>query len=239
MFPQSYFHSNQLLLNETACIIDPTTRAVLAVLLKKIVPESILVLIEKVTAIHREAVERKAKVEDIRGNCLSTKFGSYVERGGSGATWTVKERDYCPNFLQDIDIVGSWVNKVFKHMCPEIESRVARFPKYMQLWEATSLLFWNASNIQHRHIDIRDFMYSMVLPFGHYKNSYIELYYLNTLLQVKRGDMYLLNARKVYHNIVEPDSSRQSLIFVNHACVLDRNSPEEDANFYDSVYKNE
>jgi hypothetical protein len=51
--------------------------------------------------------------------------------------------------------------------------------------------------------------------------------------------MYLLNARKVYHNIVELDPSRQLLIFVNHACVLDQNSPEEDTNFYDSVYKNE
>jgi hypothetical protein len=110
-------------------------------LLKKIVSESILVLIEKVTAIHRETVERKAKVEDMRGNCLSTKFGSYVEHGGSGATWTVKERDYYPNFLQDIDTIGSWINKVFKHMCPEIEFRVSRLSKYMQLWKATLLLF--------------------------------------------------------------------------------------------------
>jgi hypothetical protein len=82
-------------------------------------------------------------------------------------------------------------------------------------------------------------MYSIVLPFGHYKNSYIELYYLNTLLQVERGDMYLLNAHKVYHNIVEPDSKRQSLIFMNHACVLNRYLPEANANLYDSVYKNE
>jgi hypothetical protein len=162
-------------------------------------------LIEKVTATHREAVERKAKVEDMRGKCLSTKFGFYVEHGGSGATWTVKERDYCPNFLQDIDAVGIWMNKIFKYMCPEIESRVSQLPAYMRLWDATSLLFWNASNIQHRHVDIRDFMYSIVLPFNHYKNSYIELYYLNTLLHAEWGDMYLLNAHKIYHNIVEPD----------------------------------
>jgi hypothetical protein len=60
-------------------------------------------------------------------------------------------------------------------------------------------------------------MYSMVLLFGHYKNSYIELYYLNTLLQVEWRDMYLLNIHKVYHNIVEPDPKKQSLIFVNHS----------------------
>jgi hypothetical protein len=79
----------------------------------------------------------------------------------------------------------------------------------------------------------------MVLLFDHYKNSYIELYYLNILLQVEWGNMYLLNTHKVYHNIVEPDFKRQSLIFVNHTCVLDRYSLEANANLYDSVYKNE
>jgi hypothetical protein len=85
-FPITHFYSKPLLLNKTASIIDPTTGSVLAVLLKKIVPEPLLVLIEKITATHREAVERKAKVEDMRDKCLLTKFGSYVEYGGSRAT---------------------------------------------------------------------------------------------------------------------------------------------------------
>jgi hypothetical protein len=62
-------------------------------------------LIEKITAIHREIVKRKAKMKDMRSKHLSTKFGFYVKHGESEATWTVKERDYCPNFLQDIDAV--------------------------------------------------------------------------------------------------------------------------------------
>jgi hypothetical protein len=216
-----YFYLKPLLLNKTASIIDPTTGSILAVLLKKIVSKTLLVLIEKVTATHREAVKRKAKVENMKSKCLSTKFGSYIECGESGATWTVKKRDYCPNFLQNIDAVGIWVNEIFKYMCPEIEFRVSQLSVYMRLWDATSLLFCNAFNIQYRYIDIRDFMYSMVLSFNHYKNSYIELYYLNTLLHAERRDIYLLNAHKIYHNIVKPDSKRQSLIFVNYTCVLD------------------
>jgi hypothetical protein len=104
-FPITHFYPKPLLLNKTTSIIDPITGSVLAVLLKKIVPEPLLVLIEKITAIHREAVKRKTKMEDMRDKRLSTKFGSYVEHGGSEATWTVKEKDYCPNFLQDIDAV--------------------------------------------------------------------------------------------------------------------------------------
>jgi hypothetical protein len=98
-FSITHFHPKPLLLNKTASIIDPITGLVLAVLLKKIVPEPLLMLIEKITATHKEAVERKTKVEDMRSKCLLTKFGSYVKRGGSRATWTVKERDYCPNFF--------------------------------------------------------------------------------------------------------------------------------------------
>jgi hypothetical protein len=74
-----------------------------------------------------------------KGKYLSTKFGSYVEHRGSRVTWTVKERDYCPNFLQDIDAVRIWVNKIFKYMYPEIESRVSQLSTHMRLWDATSL----------------------------------------------------------------------------------------------------
>jgi hypothetical protein len=43
-------------------------------------------LIEKITAMHREAVERKVKVENMRGKRLLTMFGSYIKCGESGAT---------------------------------------------------------------------------------------------------------------------------------------------------------
>jgi hypothetical protein len=105
-FSITHFHPKSLLLNKTASIIDPITGSVLVVLLKKIVPKPLLVLIEKITATHREAVERKTKVEDMKSKCLLIKFGSYVEHEGFGATWIIKERDYCPNFFQDIDTVG-------------------------------------------------------------------------------------------------------------------------------------
>jgi hypothetical protein len=139
-FPITHFHPKSLLFNKTASIIDPTTGSVLAVLLKKVVSEPLLVLIEKITAKHRKVVERKTKMKDMRSKHLSIKFGSYVEHRESGATWTVKERDYCLNFLQDIDAVGIWVNKIFKYMCLEIESRVSQLFTYIRLWDTTSLL---------------------------------------------------------------------------------------------------
>jgi hypothetical protein len=84
--PIIHFYSKPLLLNKTASIIDLITGSVLAVLLKKIVPEICLLLIEKVTATYRETVERKTKVEDIKGKCLLIKFGFYIEHEGFGAT---------------------------------------------------------------------------------------------------------------------------------------------------------
>jgi hypothetical protein len=132
-FPITHFYPKSLLLNKTTSIIDLTTGSILAVLLKKIVLEAFLVLIEKITATHREAVKRKTKVEDMKDKCLFTKFGSYIEHRGSGVTWTVKERDYCPNFLQDIDTVRIWVNEIFKYIYPEIDSRVSQLPAHMRL----------------------------------------------------------------------------------------------------------
>jgi hypothetical protein len=54
-FSITHFYPKPLLLNKTASIIDPITGLVLAVLLKKIVPKPLLVLIEKITATHRDA----------------------------------------------------------------------------------------------------------------------------------------------------------------------------------------
>jgi hypothetical protein len=79
----THFHSKPLLFSKTISIIAPTTGSVLALLLKKIVSETLLISIEKVTAIHREVVERKAKVEDMKDKYLSIKFGSYVECGAT------------------------------------------------------------------------------------------------------------------------------------------------------------
>jgi hypothetical protein len=88
----THFHSKPLLLNKTASIIDSTTRSILVVLLKKIVPKPLLVLIEKITATHRKTVEKKAKIKDMRSKCLSIKFGSYVEHRGSSHLDSKRER---------------------------------------------------------------------------------------------------------------------------------------------------
>jgi hypothetical protein len=37
-------------------------------------------------------------------------FGSYVERSGFGTVHTVKEIKDCPDFLKEIDEMGSFVN---------------------------------------------------------------------------------------------------------------------------------
>jgi hypothetical protein len=81
----THFHLKPLLLNKTASIIDLITRSVLAVLLKKIVLETLLILIEKITTKHRETVKRKTKVENMKGKHLLTKFRFYVQHRGSGA----------------------------------------------------------------------------------------------------------------------------------------------------------
>jgi hypothetical protein len=81
----THFHLKLLLLNKTASIIDLITGSVLAVLLKKIVPEILLILIEKITTKHRETVKRKTKIENMKDKHLSTKFRFYVKHRGSGA----------------------------------------------------------------------------------------------------------------------------------------------------------
>jgi hypothetical protein len=61
-----------------------------------------------------------------------------------------------------------------------------------------------------------------VLPFGNFQESYVHLYYLNTYVKAKRGDIYIVNSNKVYHSVVNGDPDRQSLTCTNYKCVVQR-----------------
>ena len=59
-------------------------------------------------------------------------------------------------------------------------------PAEYKLWETISLMFWNGTNISKLHVDVRDYNWSMVMPYDHFIGGDIDLKYLNTLvIQIK------------------------------------------------------
>ena len=94
-------------------------------------------------------------------------------------------------------------------------------------------MFWNATNITDNYLDLKDLQYSMALVCGSFKGGYLDLPYLNTLVQVERGDLYLLHSNKIYHNVDrECVGDRHAFIFTNHKCVIQRFCAVDVTNMY-------
>jgi hypothetical protein len=71
-------------------------------------------------------------------------------------------------------------------------------------------------------VDVKDLQWSLVLPFGHFTGGDVCLSYLNARVKVRRGDIYLINSNKVFHNVAESSLSREVLVFTNHRSVIQR-----------------
>jgi hypothetical protein len=80
-------------------------------------------------------------VLDVKGLHSTVRFGSYVERGGSGAIWIKKQLPGFENFLQDIDDIGKFVSTVFAKVYKEVATMVSLVPTAYKLWDTIFLMF--------------------------------------------------------------------------------------------------
>jgi hypothetical protein len=96
------------------------------------------------------------QISDVRGTHSTTQFGSYVERGGSGAIWTRKQLPGMEHFLQDIDEVGNFISSIFTKVCLTVADQVFSVDPTIRLWDAITLMFWNATIINKVYVDSRD-----------------------------------------------------------------------------------
>lgn len=204
-----------------SCLVD-WSGCVLIRNFSSIVPEHLLQLAEKVSAQHKPALLRRAPVLDMRGNHFTARFGSYIERGGSGRIWTRKQLEGLEGFIEDISPVGEFVSNVFAQLCSEVAKQVENVPQDKKLWPVICLLFWNGTNISKVHTDPRDLTWSMVLPFGKFQGGQINLPYLNATLESKRGDLYLINSNRVFHSLCASSGDREVFVFTNHRVVVTR-----------------
>lgn len=235
-FTCNSFYSIPVILQSHSTIIA-SNGDVLARLFSNVVPQVYLEKLENTAKQHLNAVKQKHTKTNIRGTITVLQFGSYVERGGSGDIWTVKEHKTCPGFLQSIDELGQFVSAFFTRICPEVANNVGNIPANLCLWKNISLMFWNAvCEYAISHKDTRDLHWCLILPFGTEEYGEVELTYLNTTIKCKRGDMYLLNSSDVYHKSCVL-SNRQVLIFTNQSAVVKRYCKINVANMFSELNK--
>jgi hypothetical protein len=219
LYPRSYFHSLPLVISGRSLIVNDKGKTI-AIVLNDIVPPQLLQQLELVASQHRDAVIHRLLVSDVRGTHATVMFGSYIERGGFGKIFTKKTNESCSNFLESIDGVGKFLSHMFKLVYREVATCIQSVPEELRLWEAITLMFWNATNITTCHTDPRDFTWSMVLLFRAFTSGAVNLKYMNTTLECRRGGLYFINSSKIYHELCTSSPERQALICTNHRAVV-------------------
>jgi hypothetical protein len=111
---------------------------------------------------------------------------------------------------------------MFKLVCREVATCIQSVSEELRLWKVITLIFWNAINITTCHTDPRDFTWSMVLPFEAFTGGAVDLKYMNTTLEYRRGGLYFINSSKIYHELCTSSPERQALIYTNHRAVVKR-----------------
>jgi hypothetical protein len=144
---------NQLSWLKTAVIED--NGRVLFWNLHQIVPLTILQKAENASKKYKVYLHQH-QISDVRGTHSIARFGSYVERGGSGAIWTRKQLPSMEHFLQDIDEIGNFISSIFTKVCSAVADQVSSVDPAIRLWDAITLMFWNATTINKVHVDSRD-----------------------------------------------------------------------------------
>ncbi len=92
----------------------------------------------------------------------------------------------------------------------------------MQTLEDISLMFWNLTNVTTINIDSKDFIWSMIMIFGKFSGGAVDLPFLNTTMECKRGDIYFINSNKTFHNVCTSSPEQQVFVFTNHRAVVNR-----------------
>ena len=176
----------------------------------------------------RAANKHKKLVKPVKNDCRGERdaamIGSYIERGGSGALYTRKYGDIAA-FLKEIDAVGELASCLLEEvLCRKLVDALKLVPANFKLWEAVSVMFWNAQNVSHSHVDRLDLGGSIVLSFGDFKECFLDLQYLNCTVKLRRRDMYFVDSHSVYHSICaeKTPSNRQCFVFTNHKAVVER-----------------
>jgi hypothetical protein len=126
-------------LKDVCCLVEDSDR-VLFQNLHQIIPSSVLQKAENAFKKYKTQLHQYV-VSDVRDLYSTVRFGSYVERGGSGAIWTKKQLPGFEDFLQDIDDVSKFVSNVFAKVCKEVAIMVSSVPTAYKLWDTISLMF--------------------------------------------------------------------------------------------------
>ena len=200
LFPIDKFFKSELLLTTNSVVCNSSGQVLLR-LFKGIIPESLLRTLEESTNRMEPDLRYRHQTKDKRGDYISVKFGSYIERGGSGRIIISEDNTTFDFFITDNHKLWQFMSSVFATFAPKESSKVKKLPPEYRIFGNFSVGYLHFTPIYKQHRDKKDYRWCCSILFGNFVRADLDFPYLNTKLRGCRGDLAFFWSRIVFHTL--------------------------------------
>lgn len=217
-------------LDYTSCLTDFQGRTII-LLLKNVLPEKLISGLELVANIAKPIVLQRNSDNSvgsaIRGKHAAVRFGSIIERGGSGKIRISKDNTLLRDMIEKNQVLWNLIGVIFALLCPNKAQIMLTVPSELRIFGGMfTAAYWNLEPAYRLHRDTKDWRWCCAIAFGDFRSGLLDFPIINTSVDLKKLDLCFFWSKKAFHTVLEADITRQTFILTNHTAVIQRYNAE-------------
>lgn len=220
MFKSTDFYA-PLVMSGNHVLVSPSMQ-VYCRIFATLIPDYMLNTLEESADEVFSQITSKHVVNDSQGPHTCIQFGSIIERGGSGQIRMSKNNMQFKDFIKSNSDLWSVISGLARVFCPEVTEAVELLPAEHRIFDMFSIGFLNMTPTRKIHRDVRDWRWCFVIPFGAFTQGFLDLPFLNTKVDVRRGDVACFDSKTLWHNVTGVIGGRKSIVLTTHRSVVNR-----------------
>lgn len=232
---RSTYYQQKLVLTGLSVVVDGRGIS-LIIHLPCVLPENLVYGLEQVCADLRKVIPTNSVDTEIgsksRGLHKSIRFGSIVQRGGSGQICISKNNTKMKEFISSNQGLWDFVSDLFSKLCVDEADIMRKVPEKHRVFGLFGAAYWNISNVSVLHRDHRDWRWCVAIAFGEFESGALDFPVINTMVYGRRLGLVFFWSKKLFHNVIDVIGDRQSVVLTNHTAVVRRFVPEIDDKRY-------
>ncbi len=144
------FYKDQLVMTGNHLFLSPNFRFSCRIF-DKIIPEQMINTLELSANKAKAKLQACNTIKNKRGIHTCVRFGSFIERGGTGIIRISVENKYFEEFIQENKALWDWVSALAVLIFPDILPVMCQVPLQHCVFNIFSIGFWNSTPMYKIH----------------------------------------------------------------------------------------
>jgi hypothetical protein len=220
------YYKDTLMLEHTSAVLDISGKT-LILFMNGILPPQLIENLEEVAEKMGKIVKGRVQKTDvgnvIRGSHNAVRFGSIIERGGSGKICISKDNEKLADIINKNTVLWNMIAIIFTITCPNEAKILLTVPESLRIFGGMfTAAYWNLEPAYRLHRDTRDWRWCCAIVFGGFKKGVLDFPVINVTIGLQRYDLCFFWSKKLLHTVLHSEETRQSIILTNHTAVIQR-----------------